>query len=144
MDRKELLSERRKLLGKIRKLELALAAHNRHLAMRLADPTYRIGKYVENLGSAAVGPCCVIDDREARDVVRAAIKRTFPDDAVLCHRCDVPDCVAPDHIFPGTHRDNMRDCALKGRWSRKVGARKEALAQARVRCMALEILLGMG
>jgi hypothetical protein len=32
-----------------------------------------------------------------------------------CHRCDVPCCINPDHLFWGTAADNLRDATRKGR-----------------------------
>jgi len=35
----------------------------------------------------------------------------------VLHKCDVRNCVNPDHLFLGTNKDNAIDCAVKGRRS---------------------------
>lgn len=40
---------------------------------------------------------------------------SIPDELDALHKCDTPLCVRPDHLFLGTHDDNMKDCASKGR-----------------------------
>ena len=37
------------------------------------------------------------------------------DKLLVCHSCDVPQCVNPEHLWTGTTADNMKDRDKKGR-----------------------------
>lgn len=62
----------------------------------------------------------------------------------MCHKCDVPACVNPDHLFPGTPKDNTRDMMSKGR---RVWKNGESINTAKLKApqvLRMRLLFSMG
>lgn len=47
--------------------------------------------------------------------VAYAMFKGDPSGSLVCHTCDNPSCVNPDHLFLGSNGDNMKDKIAKGR-----------------------------
>lgn len=53
--------------------------------------------------------------KKAHRVAYEQGRGAIPDGMSVCHKCDTPACVNPEHLFLDTQAGNVRDCRAKNR-----------------------------
>ena len=61
-------------------------------------------------GQVKVGDTMVGAHRVSYEAYHGAV----PDGLHVLHKCDVKCCVNPEHLYAGTHKDNMQDMFRRG------------------------------
>lgn len=71
------------------------------------------GRYSNGYGSMPSGKKA--GNEPAHRFAYRTFKGVIPAGLFVCHKCDTKSCVNPDHLFLGTHQQNMNDMVAKGR-----------------------------
>lgn len=81
------------------------------VAYGLSDCWYWVG-HIDQIG---YGRFAYINENKAHRASYRMFKGNIPLSLKVLHKCDVRNCVNPDHLFLGTQKENVQDMYRKGR-----------------------------
>ena len=63
----------------------------------------------------------ILNGKQAHRIIYEALVGEIPKGMFVCHSCDTPPCINPEHLFLGTAKDNTADMLIKGRGNWNMG-----------------------
>lgn len=117
----------------------------KHLQARTLTSPAGCWLWQRSHGTRGYGQVTLLGTQHAahRLMLAATLGRWLDPGECACHRCDVKSCINPEHLFAGSHADNMRDAQSKGRLDKHAAAIRTALlADPTLNRSALARLLG--
>lgn len=94
--------------------------------------------WVGGTNTSGYGCYAAEGQKTAHRVAYIRFKGPIPPGMHVLHKCDRPNCVNPEHLFLGTHQDNMVDLRKKGR---AYGAKGEANFGAKLTAAQAEAIM---
>lgn len=103
------------------KKKLSLAAHIKSAQRRIEErsipePNSGCWLWLGSVNSKGYGTIGHRGGTACASRLSYAVFVCDPGDLFVLHRCDVPACVNPEHLFTGTQQENIDDCRAKGRF----------------------------
>ena len=80
--------------------------------MELTKPCNLIWTNLDKNGYATTGHNHL---KRHRLVLAEKLGRPIREGFECCHYCDTPNCIEPEHLYEGTHSQNMQEAFDKGR-----------------------------
>lgn len=98
---------------------------DRLLDLSMPEPNSGCWLWLAQINGRGYGKLTLPNHRSgtAHRVSYEAFKGPIAKGLLVCHKCDVPLCINPDHLFLGTHQQNMRDRDNKDRANKPKGSK---------------------